>query len=320
MSDKPHLLIPGAAPPAEAEPAPARGPDPVPEPALPNLRALLTAMVAESRIECDDDSPAMPFELALAHLHGLPGVPGYIPWAAFETATMGAPCAWVRPCHWRVGSDHLLLTPPEDLALDESASRTLLAAMDPYFREDGIALAWRGGSPGAWLACGEPLRGLRTISTDRAAGRRLTPAVFDGTGAAAATLRRLQNEMQMLLYTHPVNELRHRQGLVPVNSFWVTGAGVLDSAPAPQPGVAVEHRLRAAALQRDGAAHAQAWREVDATACAGLLTRLRGGEPVRLTLCGERAAQTFAVAPTGFQQRISGLFRRVSISRALHQL
>jgi hypothetical protein len=43
--------------------------------------------------------------------------------------------------------------------------------------------------------------------------------------ARAKPLRRLQNEMQMLLYTHPVNERRIARGLPAVNSFWISGTG-----------------------------------------------------------------------------------------------
>ncbi|MFM1764286.1 MAG: hypothetical protein RIU71_49, partial [Pseudomonadota bacterium] len=37
----------------------------------------------------------------------------------------------------------------------------------------------------------------------------------------ARTLQRLQSEMQMLLYQHPVNDLRSQHGRWAVNSFWV---------------------------------------------------------------------------------------------------
>ena len=48
----------------------------------------------------------------------------------------------------------------------------------------------------------------------------------------ARTLRRLQQEMQMLLYTHAVNEERARGGLLPVNSFWASGTGALPAEHA----------------------------------------------------------------------------------------
>ena len=217
---------------------------------------------------------------------------------------MGTPCAWVRLCHWRVGADHVALVPAQELALDEADEQTLLAAMAPYFLEDGIALRPRPGMAGTWLATGELFRGLPTLAMERASTRRLTPTLIDTGGAAAATLRRLQNEMQMLLYTHPLTEERQRRGLLPVNSFWVGGAGMLEQPFTPAPHVRVESRLASPALRGDAAAHAAAWAQVDADACAALLAVLRAGGDAKLTLCGPRAAQTLAPAPTGLWPRI----------------
>ncbi len=275
---------------------------------LPHLRALLAAMVPAGRISCAEDSPAMPYEMQLAQLNGLPGHAGHVPWAAFESGTVGTPCAWIKLCQWQVGRDHVLLTPPEDLRLDENTSRAFMTAMAPYFLEDGITLCPRPGLAGGWLATGELFRGLATTSLDRAVGVPLTRSFFEAAGAPAATLRRLQNEMQMLLYTHAANDLREQRGLPPVNSFWVTGAGVLDRPIAPAPGVFVEPRLHAAARRHDAAAHASAWQVVDADLCANLLARLSAGTEVYLSLCGERAAQTLAPAPAGLWQRLTRAF------------
>ena len=265
----------------------------------PRLRALLGAMHPTTRIECTEDSPSTPFELAVAEANALPGGPGHIPWAAFETGTVGVPCAYIKLCHLQVGADHILLLPPEDLGVHAETSATLMAAMAPYFLEDGITLQPYGAVHGTWLATGEPFRNLRTVSTDQVVGRRVTRAMLESTGGSASVLRRLQNEMQMLLYTHPVSEARQQQHLLPINSFWVAGAGLLDTQVSAAPNVQIETRLQPAALRRDAAAHAQAWQQVDADACANLLAVVRAGGDARLTLCSDHAAQTYAPAKTG---------------------
>lgn len=299
MPDKLHLMIAGAVLPQRD------GETPPPRPPLtPNLRALLAGMTPDGRIDCGEDDPSTAFELALAQASGLPGRPGHLPWAAFETGTIGLPCAFIKLCHWQVGADQVRLSPPEHLAVDEATSSALLAAMTPYFLEDGITLSPCGKLPGIWLAAGEVFRDLRSVSMDTLTGRHLTRSLLDGAGTPAATLRRLQNEMQMLLYTHPANEVRQQRGLAPVNSFWVTGAGVLDRALPTAQDLRVETRLQAPALRRDAVAHAQAWQAVDADACADLLALLRAGGQARLTLCGERAAQSFAPARTGFWPKV----------------
>jgi hypothetical protein len=297
-----HLIVPGAVLPSDARETVSTAAQ-----ATPKLRALLAAMEPATRIECAEDNPSTPFELALAEANALPGGAGHIPWAAFETGTVGMPCAFIKLCHLQVGADHILLLPPEDLGVDAETSRVLLAAMAPYFREDGITLQPYGDVHGTWLATGEPFRNLRTVSTDQVAGRRVTRSMLESAGGSAAVLRRLQNEMQMLLYTHPVAETRQQQRLLPINSFWVTGAGVLETKSPAATSVQVETRLSAAALRRDAAVHAQAWQAVDADVCADLLARLRANEDVRLTLCSDTAAQSFVPAKTGLWRQFKSV-------------
>ena len=299
--EKLHLIIPGAVALHDRN-----APSASLAPLTSNLRALLAAMAPAERIECAEDSPATPFELALAHANGLPGKPGYIAWAAFEAGVIGVPCAFIHLCHWQMGSDHVLLSPPENLAVDDEVSHALLCAMAPYFLEDGMTLQAYGNLPGSWLATGEPFRHLRCISMDRLGGRRMTRSLLDSAGASAAMLRRLQNEMQMLLYTHPANDVRQQQGLLPINSFWVTGAGVLEQAVHPVPGVRVEARLAPPAVRGDAIVHAHTWQEVDADSCAILLATLRAGGDARLTLCGDNAAQAFTPVKASAWRSLKG--------------
>ena len=74
--------------------------------------------------------------------------------------------------------------------------------MQPYFEQDGIALEY--DAPTLWLAHGELFRDLATASLDRVVGRTIDD--WMPRAPEARTLRRLQQEMQMLLYTHAVNE------------------------------------------------------------------------------------------------------------------
>ena len=116
-----------------------------------------------------------------------------------------------------------------------------MRAAEPYFAEDGITL--HPTQPGAWLATGEVFRDLRTWSLGRATGRPITPEMLQASTGHHPGLRRLQSEMQMLFYTHPVSDERQALGLLPVNAFWITGAGVLPAAVAPRPELTVDGRL-----------------------------------------------------------------------------
>lgn len=291
LPHSPHLLI-----------AAATAPDGSTTALPPHLLRLLRHMAPTERLDCGEDSPAMPHELALARAHGLPFDAGHTPWAAFESATVGTPCAWVRPCHWQIGAQHVALADPDSLALDAAQSDALMLAAAPYFAEDGISLAPH--TPGAWLALGEVFRGLRTWSLDRATGRAIGPEMLQASTGHHPGLRRLQSEMQMLFYTHPVSDERQALGLLPVNAFWITGAGVLEQAVAPRAHVTLDQRLLPPTRAADNTAHAAAWRAIDADIAAHWLPRAEAGEALQLTLSGERAAQSFVTQPPSLWRRL----------------
>ena len=318
-----HLLIPGA-----LLPLPDDHPRP-PLPPLPHLDALARRLRQAETIECDEDCPSDPAELATARALGLPSEPGCIPWAALESQTWGTPCAWLQPCHWQLGMDHVLLADPAHLKLSDDHSRALLATLEPLLQDDGIEVSMNEKMPGVWLAKGELFGGLTTWSMRRATGRRLTPDLLANSTetAHAAQLRRLQNELQMLLYTHPVNDERERAGQLPINALWIAGAGMLHTPLPPSPAVLVENRLVSAEEALAGAtlseaieAHHNAWRALDADTGKRLLQSLEAGNEVRLSLCGPEHALTLTPAEQGVISRISTFFNRRNLNHFLNHL
>ena len=289
---------------------------------LPNLERLLARLTPAVLDSGPEDSLSPPHERALARHYGLGAADGQIPWAAWQAggAAEGHAWAFITPCHWQVMMDHITMPHPDSLDLQEAESRTILAAVRPFFEEDGIALEYV--SPTRWLAHSEVFRGLATASLDRVVsgvGARNVDEWMPPT-AQAGPLRRLQSEMQMLLYTHAVNDARTERRLAPINSFWVSGAGALPSAPPPVAAPTMPLALLHAAQNDDWAGWAAAWQQIDASACAGLLAALDQGHKVQLTLCGERNAQSFEAAPRSLLQKVSGLFGRQRISTVLEQL
>jgi hypothetical protein len=281
---------------------------------LPHLSRLLARLGRGARLEGDESRLSMPHERVLARALGLPDEDGRIPLAAWQAVTsgqaqIGDACAWITPCHWRVGTDHVAMDLVDALDLKEEASRDFLAAMQPYFQEDGIAVTWL--SPTRWLARGEAFNDFAGASLDRVEGREID--AFMPRAKEAAKVRRLQQEMQMLLYRHPGNDAREARGLRSINSFWVSGAGVLPAAPQLHPAPRVIDTLRAPALNEDWAAWCAAWREIDAREIAPLADarQTAGTGALQLTLCGERHAQAFtSTIPRSFTQRIASLFSR----------
>ena len=286
---------------------------------LPALQALLARLTPLTPDRGDEFSLTPPHERALAQALGLNGADGRLPWAALQARSTEGAWAFVSPCHWQIGALHIAMHHAPLPQFNADQSQAMLAAMQPYFAEDGITLSFE--QPQRWLAQGEIFRNLATASLDRVAGRQVDRWMPDS--AAASSLRRLQSEMQMLLYTHPINEARSQQGLLPVNSFWLHGSGALAALPSPPAGSTppqVATALREPALAEDWAAWAQAWQALDAGAVTALHAELAAGRPARLTLCGERQAQSWVVQPQPIWQKFMNKIRPQPLSSLIEKL
>ena len=286
---------------------------------LPALQAVLHRLTPQTPDSVDEFSLSPPHERALAQALGLSGADGRLPWAALQARSTEGAWAFVSPCHWQIGALHIAMHHAPLPQFNSDESQTLLAAMQPYFAEDGITLRYE--QPQRWLAQGEIFRELASASLDRVAGRRVDGWMPDS--ATASGLRRLQSEMQMLLYTHPINEARSQQGLLPVNSFWLHGSGALTALPTPpagSPPPQVASALREPALAEDWAAWAQAWLALDAGAVTALQAELAAGSPARLTLCGERQAQSWLSQPQSVWRQFMNKIRPQPLSTLIEQL
>lgn len=291
---------------------------------LPHLQKLLRRLNPQAPDAGNELSWSPPHERALARSLGLPVTDGQLPWAALEAqkrpelAHLPGAWAFVTLCHWQATTHEVTMRqlPMRDLSAAESDG--LLTAMQPFFAQDDIRLY--PDEPGRWLAHGTVFDGLPSASPDRVLGRNLSP--WMPTAAQASGLIRLVSEMQMLLYTHPINDARDQRGAVPVNAIWLSGTGAL---PDSRPGPASAHpvmvpTLREAALQDDWAGWAGAWQQLDTTPIKQLLDAQSRGEPVQLTLCGERDARTWVSRTPTLKQKIGQLFSAPPVRGTLEKL
>jgi hypothetical protein len=300
-----HLLIPFAGTVSEA------GRQALATLALPRLDRLLAGLQPVQRLGTDAFSLNPPHEQALAAALGWShGADDALPFAALVAArhgteidpNTGLPWALLTPVHLHVGTEQVSLTPPAALQLDEAASRAVLDAVRHLFESEGFSLHYT--APLQWLATHPLFDGLATASLDRVTGRNVDPWLPDQRHARL--LRRLQNEVQMLLYTHPLNDAREAAGLPTVNSVWFSGCGRLPAGAAASPAPVVDDRLRAPALGEDWTAWADAWRALDAGPIADFDAAATPGSGAVLTLCGERFADSFVPTPVGLWQKLTG--------------
>ena len=313
-----HLFISHAAP---------TGPNcqaAIAELSLPNLNELLGQLSPTPPMLGSPDTLTPLAERIRANSLGLQGPDGLIPWAATDAQHLGltkihgdAGWAWITPCHLTAHSNQVRMDDPLDLHVSTQECETLRSAMKRYFEEDSITL--HPLSNGTWLAFGAVFKDLPTASLERVAGSSID--AWMPQQEHAKHLRRLQNEMQMLLYTHAVNDSRTTRGLATINAFWISGTGTPGPAPAKSP-ERMDHLdgLRTSALQDDAHAWMQAWQELDTTHLAELLRSVKAGKAVQLTLCGERTAVTLETQDKPWWGRIQQRFSTASSQQLLQTL
>jgi hypothetical protein len=296
-----HLLIPFASALSDAATQVVR------DMPLPQLSKLLATLSPTDLITGDELSFSPPHERALAAAWGWHGADGCLPFAARAAAHDGitvGDAAWglLTPAHWHVARDHVSLADPAALNLSDVESRVAFEAVRTLFEGEAMRFEW--GSASRWYAAHEALADLPCAALDRVIGRRVE--LWTGTKAAttpaAALMRRLQSEVQMLLYPHPINDEREARGELTLNSFWLSGCGRLQSAD--EAAVQVDDSLRAPLLAQDWAEWAEAWQALDAGPIKALLDAAQRGDKVALTLCGERSAQRFENVVRPWHQRL----------------
>ncbi len=272
---------------------------------LPHLTALLARMDASEALGDDEFAPQPPHELALARAWGWPEGGHAFAAAAAEDAglaTGGLAWAQLTPLHLSVTSDQVTALHPALLNLDEAESRAFFEALAPRFPpEEGWQRAWAG--PLHWYVAHEMLDGLESASLERVINRNVDPWMPE-----PRPLRRLQNEMQMLLHRLPLNEAREARGALALNSVWISGCGRARPRRI-DPNLQIDTRLREPLLSQDWAAWREAWQALDAGPLRLLREALDAGAPVQLSLAGERLARRWQPSA---RRGLSALWQRLS--------
>jgi hypothetical protein len=202
--------------------------------------------------------------------------------------------------HWQVTPNGLIGAPPSACALTTAEHAALLDAIEPWLRGDGFALHRLGLD--RTVVHHEALATLRTASLDRLTGEPMHQWIAQGP--LARRWQQLQNELQMVLHDHPVNDERAARGALPVNSVVLSGTG--PPAPAAHRTLCtIDDRLVAAG--GDPAARAAAWQDLDAERLQPLL---ESAAQVQLTLAGRLSSVTFTAQPTPNPSGLSRWIRR----------
>lgn len=197
----------------------------------PALAALLSRTRTENSVprheNVDDFSRSLPHEIWLSRTFGLEhggtseSSPGIAPALMRFCGLPSAPGLWfaLQPVHIHIARDHLVLTDPRRLDLDEVDARQLFDIARSVFDEAGKTLIH--SNFGMWFLRADDWAELHTASPDAASGHNIDLWMPKGRGER--DWRKLQNEVQMEWFTHPLNAQRESAGLKSVNSVWLWG-------------------------------------------------------------------------------------------------
>jgi hypothetical protein len=135
---------------------------------------------------------------------------------------------WLRadPVHLGLMRDHIVLTDNRALNLAPQEASALAAAIGQHFGEAFNPIPLH---PQRWYVPFAIPPKLTTHPPSVARGQGIEP--FMPRGDDAMRFRNLLNELQMLLFTHPVNQARETRGELPVNSVWLWGGGTKPAEP-----------------------------------------------------------------------------------------
>ncbi len=135
--------------------------------------------------------------------------------------------ACIEPIHIHAARDHLVLTSTEILDIQASEADALFESVKDIFAE--MSSVTHRSKPHKWFIESPALQTLSTVSTAQAEGRNIDHWMPSDTSleGVARQWRKWQNEIQMIWFNHPVNEARQAEGMLSINSVWISGIGKL---------------------------------------------------------------------------------------------
>ena len=157
----------------------------------------------------------------LCELFGVPCVTE-VPVAPISAAFDGlAAGCWLRadPVHLRLQRDQMLLLPCGEISADEAGQ--MCASLNEHFA--GHGMEFFAPHSQRWYVQLDRLPRIHTKPLSQVIGGDVRGAL--PTGDEAANWHQVFNEIQMLLFSHPLNEFRETRVALPINSLWLWGGG-----------------------------------------------------------------------------------------------
>ncbi|MES2500876.1 MAG: hypothetical protein V4570_10075 [Pseudomonadota bacterium] len=131
---------------------------------------------------------------------------------------------YAAPIHLVLQRDNFSLAEPVPLILEQSEIDLLTKDLNAHFASDNKQFFWHDGQ---WFLRLQQHPQINTTHPKLVVNKNITP--FLPTGEGAMAWASFQNEVQMLLFLHPINAARELKRLSVVNSMWCFGGGQIDA-------------------------------------------------------------------------------------------
>lgn len=132
---------------------------------------------------------------------------------------------YAAPVHLVLQRDSFSLAAPVPLPLESDEIDALTAALNKHFRADDLKFFWHENM---WFLRLENNPDIETATPEAALNKHV--GAYLPTGEGAMQWAKFTNEIQMLLFEHPVNLAREVKRLPAINSIWCYGLGQVNHA------------------------------------------------------------------------------------------
>ena len=132
---------------------------------------------------------------------------------------------YATPVHLMLQRDTFSLAAPVPLSLDIDEVDALTTALNQHFARDGLVFIWHKNT---WFLSLPSNPQISTTAPQAAINKDI--GAYLPTGEGAIRWASFINEIQMLLFEHPVNVAREAKKLPAINSIWCYGLGQIKAS------------------------------------------------------------------------------------------
>ena len=141
-------------------------------------------------------------------------------WQQLGNHANGAYLLYAAPVHLLLQRDTFSLTEPTPLPLSSDESAALTALLNKHFAADDLVFFWHETY---WFLQLKHNPNIQTHAPQEALNKAI--GIYLPTGDGAIKWAAFTNELQMLLFEHPINQAREANGMPAINSLWCYGGG-----------------------------------------------------------------------------------------------